>query len=172
MELRLIFGALAIVLPTSVAAQPPAARGGAPVFTAAQADIIIDEESGLLGRPWDVTIDSRGVLYLIDYTMPAIMVVEPQSRKVETVGRRGAGPGEFAQPWALAVHDDTLWVADGRALRIQALPPAGSTSPPGRSAASGLFRRWRLGAAGLSSLAPVAAREFWRSAMHPGQGGR
>lgn len=52
---------------------------------------------------------------------------DTQGKYVRTIGRRGAGPGEFQGISTLGRWDDTVWVTDGKARRITVMAPGART---------------------------------------------
>jgi hypothetical protein len=65
-----------------------------------------------------VGLDRVGNAYVLDWRDPAVYVLDPDGRHLRTIGRTGAGPGEFPQPSGLLLtEDDHLWVFDPSALR-------------------------------------------------------
>lgn len=73
-----------------------------------------------------------------------LSVYDSMGALVRTIGRKGAGPGEFGSILRLAVgRDDTLFVMDDSNLRVQVLDPAGSFvrsfPAPGRFRSFGLL---------------------------------
>src|SRR4051794_18935210 len=54
-----------------------------------------------------------GRVYVLDRVDRAIRVFDPTGRLVGTIGRRGAGPGEFQSINSFGWVGDTLWVMDG-----------------------------------------------------------
>jgi tripartite motif-containing protein 71 len=78
--------------------------------------------SGTMEYPYDVGLDGSDNLYAIDLGSCRLRRFTPEGVLVARTGGPGAGPGEFAQPWGLAVTADGLvYVADTRNHRIVAL---------------------------------------------------
>lgn len=77
-------------------------------------------------RPTGLAIDpSRRLLYLTDTLRHQVLVLDLAGALLNTIGRRGTGPGEFNYPTALALAGGTLYVVDAMNFRIQALTPEG-----------------------------------------------
>jgi hypothetical protein len=55
----------------------------------------------------------------------SVHVFDEPGRVIDTLGRRGKGPGEFLTISALGLVGDTLWVWDAAALRLTFLPRGG-----------------------------------------------
>ena len=72
-----------------------------------------DEENGLIfGRISDIAVDSRDRMLILDGGFSCVKVYDPDSMIVHTIGRAGAGPGEFQQPMAIGVDAaDRIYVA-------------------------------------------------------------
>lgn len=78
-------------------------------------------------RVFDLVSDSRGRIYVLDLSGPAVRVFEPDGSFAHSVGRPGEGPGEVSEPIELSVAaGDTLWVADQGAGRYSVFAPDGS----------------------------------------------
>jgi DNA-binding beta-propeller fold protein YncE len=69
--------------------------------------------------------DTRGRLYVVDARRHVLVVYElATGRLLRTVGKRGAGPGEFNFPTAVAVGPDSrVYVSDTMNYRVQVFSP-------------------------------------------------
>lgn len=65
-------------------------------------------------------------IVVADARLQRIVVYNPDGSYRRTIGKVGQGPGEFVEPVALALLDDTLFVYDGRQGRISAFNYDGS----------------------------------------------
>ena len=65
-----------------------------------------------------VVADRDGRVYALEDTDQSIRVFGPDGRLLRTIGKRGAGPGEFAGARFLQVLGDTLWVYDNQNARL------------------------------------------------------
>ena len=74
------------------------------------------------GRIARVIGDGEGRVYVADQMPPEIRVFGPDGGHVRTVGRKGAGPGEFGGLYGVAwLAPDTFLVVDPRNARVAAL---------------------------------------------------
>ncbi len=108
------------------------------------------------GCPWapvrDVTADSDGNLYLANYTRNNVLKLAADGTCLDTFGTRGSGPGQFRNPYGVAVADDPhlgelLYVADSNNNRVQVLTLAGdhvvTLGQPGTYDEGGTFSELR-----------------------------
>lgn len=71
-----------------------------------------------LSRVWDIGVDSRGRVYLIDVAEAGIVALNPDLTHDRTIGREGEGPGEFSYPILIQLlPGDSLVVWDPRLQR-------------------------------------------------------
>lgn len=76
------------------------------------------------GRVMDIAWDGRGRILVADDLGPHVKVFGADGSYVRTIGRAGEGPGEFSQPWQLAVDaGDSLYVWDAGRSRILVFSP-------------------------------------------------
>ena len=146
--------------PASRAAADPAqdaaaSRGSAadadrPWATSSPTEAALEATSGddvFLSYVWDLAMDSRGRVYVVDGSEPGIIVLKADLTHERTIGRDGEGPGEFGRAAAVQVlPGDTLLVWDVDLQRLTAFAPeseeAASVHSPG--AQQGISRIWRL----------------------------
>ena len=60
----------------------------------------------MFGRPPPAAFDANGNLFVLNDAAGHVVVIDPRGGLVRTVGRKGRGPGEFMQTWALVVWRD------------------------------------------------------------------
>lgn len=79
-----------------------------------------------LSRPVGVAHDpERGRVYVADTRAHAVKVFSDDGRLLDTIGRRGSGPGEFNAPTYLAYREGHLYVTDTLNSRIQVFDAEG-----------------------------------------------
>lgn len=78
----------------------------------------------LIGDLTDVLIRD-GHVYIADGMSGHVLVLTLQGDRVRTIGKRGEGPGEFAEPVSVFISDDdTLYVLDAARHRVSRFGPA------------------------------------------------
>lgn len=65
----------------------------------------------------NVAADARGRLYVLDRDQNIVRIYDAGGKQLSTVGRRGKGPGEFAEPGQLGVGTDGSIVVSDNAKR-------------------------------------------------------
>jgi hypothetical protein len=73
-----------------------------------------------------VTVSRDGTLYVAQPQEHVVKVYDSAGRYLRSIGREGAGPGEFERPSTLGWRGDTLWVADAPQIRIGLFRPDGT----------------------------------------------
>lgn len=82
-----------------------------------------------LSRVWDIGVDSRGRVYLIDVGQEGVVALNPELTYERTIGREGEGPGEFLYPFQVQLlPGDSVMVWDPR-LQRSTVFAAGSEEP-------------------------------------------
>ncbi|MDR3701533.1 MAG: 6-bladed beta-propeller [Candidatus Sulfopaludibacter sp.] len=80
-----------------------------------------------LARPTGMALDrSSRLIYLTDTLRHQVLVFRLDGSFLRAIGRRGAGPGEFNFPTALALSGGRLYVVDSMNFRVQILTPDGA----------------------------------------------
>lgn len=97
----------------------------------------LDGPSDAFGRIRAVALDRSDRLYVADDLNHEVRVFEFDGQLVRIIGREGEGPGEFRDPWGVAIDDaDTLLVWDQNLARFSVFDPQGafrrSFAPPRR----------------------------------------
>lgn len=88
-------------------------------FVIADLDTLVRAEDEVLARPTELTLDERGLVYVLDAGDATIRVLDASGATVRTMGREGSGPGELRSPRSLRVAGDTIRVLDGGNGRVQ-----------------------------------------------------
>lgn len=77
-----------------------------------------EEGPGSLGQPRSITVSAAGEIVVFDEKPAAIIVYSPQGEFLRSIGRQGAGPGEYSALVSLRMHHDTLVAHDRMAHRL------------------------------------------------------
>ncbi|MCP4218007.1 MAG: 6-bladed beta-propeller [bacterium] len=86
----------------------------------------VDDENQFFRLPGDVKIGNDGLVYILDSGNNRIQVFDTSANYIRTIGRGGQGPGDFANPFSLALDkNNNLVVADYNNQRIQVFNKAG-----------------------------------------------
>lgn len=90
-----------------------------------------------------INSDSKGRIYVLDITSQDIRVFNPDGSWSHTLGRKGAGPGEFRSATGLAVgRGDTVWVVDPATDRYSGFMPEGKFLRSHKRGLSGFVDSW------------------------------
>ena len=74
-----------------------------------------------IGRIAEMDIAANGDIFVVDAQVPALRVYDRDGRFIRTIGRGGAGPGEYGRVSGLAVHRDgrvMLWDAANARMNV------------------------------------------------------
>lgn len=88
----------------------------------------LDEEGPeLFGQIADVAVDAAGRIYVLESQAQEIRVFTPEGAHLRTIGRKGGGPGEFADAVALRMRPGgtEFWVVDYGNARYARFDTAG-----------------------------------------------
>lgn len=72
-----------------------------------------------LNAPRNVAVGADGRIYVADSGNHQIQVFDQDGRLLTSWGEFGSGPGQFNEPWGMAVSDNHLYVADTWNHRVQ-----------------------------------------------------
>ena len=101
---------------------------------------------------YDLDVDSRGRVFLVDWPAGGITVLTPDLAYLQTVGREGEGPGEFVTKEVQILPGDTLLVYDSSLGRISLFDPDNlellATRPPPNRERDVVSHLWRVPAPG------------------------
>ncbi|MEP7324786.1 MAG: 6-bladed beta-propeller [Gemmatimonadota bacterium] len=68
----------------------------------------------LLSQVTGLEADSSGRVYVLERSIPAVLVYDPAGKLIRKIGREGDGPGEFREPSGLGLDGmGRLWVVEG-----------------------------------------------------------
>ena len=87
---------------------------------------VVGDEKYTLSHVSDLTVGPTGEIYVVQPQEQSVRVYDPDGRFLDRIGRKGAGPGEFAHPTETGWYRDTLWVLDQGLSRIQLFSPEGT----------------------------------------------
>ena len=80
----------------------------------------------LFHKPADINLDKEGNLYVLDAGNHRIQKLSPEGKFLDSLGRKGQGPGEFQFMGTLVLDDSgNIWVTDLSTNRIKVLDPSG-----------------------------------------------
>lgn len=85
-----------------------------------------DSVRAILSQVSRLVVAPDNSLYLTDWSIPAILHLEPSGQFRRVIGRQGSGPGEFTQIFCIGLVRDSLWAMDIREVRVTLFPPAGA----------------------------------------------
>lgn len=84
-------------------------------FLKFQKSIILQSKNLLF--PADFAVDEEGLIYVVDSKAADIKVFDKKGKFLKTLGRKGAGPGEFLRPFQISIFDDQICVVDSGLYR-------------------------------------------------------
>lgn len=82
--------------------------------------------AGALGNPSHLVVDDRGGVYVLDHGPASIKHYDSAGTFLGTIGREGAGPGEYRDYGALYLVHDTLAYHDAIQSRVTLFAPGGA----------------------------------------------
>lgn len=115
--------ALLTLLPAALGAQAPAKWRLVPEVTYGASDASEAE----LEQVRDFEVAKNGNVLVVDAKAHSVKLFAPTGKFLKSLGRSGAGPGEYAQPNGIALGPDgTLWVHDPKNNRLTQLRDDGT----------------------------------------------
>jgi hypothetical protein len=97
----------------------------------------------MFGRIADIGVDDLGRIFVLDGQAAEIRVFDSTGAHVRTIGRKGAGPGEFRNPTGVRVRGDgTFWVIDPSNARFTLFDSAGMLRRTARRVSSSSMSPW------------------------------
>jgi hypothetical protein len=91
-----------------------------------QPEVLVSTESELLGSPSDIAFDSEGRIWVADPVNKRVVLLDHDGSVIETIGRRGDGPGELQWPARIAANDTLVRVWDLLRYTVQDYRPDGT----------------------------------------------
>jgi len=86
----------------------------------------VDEGPASFSDVRGLATNTKGWLFVVENSTQDVRVFDERGRHLKTVGRKGAGPGEFQMPNGIArAPDGTLWVHDPLNARLTVLNAEG-----------------------------------------------
>lgn len=94
-----------------------------------RSDLVLGDASGtMFGDVLRLAVNSKGTIYVGDWMNTNVLVFSSKGALLDTIGRRGQGPGEFT-----AVHDvvasrgDSVYVYDANTMRLAVFNARGTS---------------------------------------------
>lgn len=85
-------------------------------------DLIIgneEDENYMFYKTWDVKVDKQGNIYILDRGNFRIQKYNNKGRYIQTIGRKGQGPGEFESPRNIFIDpENNIYVNQARKISI------------------------------------------------------
>jgi len=113
-----------------------------------------------LTRVEHLLVDEEGRVYAIDQRASEVLRWSADMKFDAVIGRRGAGPGEFMNPWLMSLSGDTLWVVDLAEDRITGVHRL-SGEPLGVITGSSTWRAAPGGGTEFPFASPRPGRFWW-----------
>jgi len=83
------------------------------------------ESDSAIGKIRSITVDARGNIFVADESASEVLVFDSTGRRIQKLGRKGRGPGEFMQLYSVAIVEGQLAALDPGNSRIQFFDSAG-----------------------------------------------
>lgn len=78
-----------------------------------------DDENYMFYRIVDIALDTQNNIYVLEYGNKQIQKFNRNGQFLQTIGRRGQGPGEFGSPFQIFIdRSDNIYVSDNRKIKI------------------------------------------------------
>lgn len=78
----------------------------------AEVDTVVRPDAPGVAMPSELGIDAAGLIYVTDAAASTIHIIDTSGAIQGTIGRPGAGPGEFRRPRSVRVAQDTVRLID------------------------------------------------------------
>lgn len=72
----------------------------------------LDQTNEIIGRCWNIAVDEKENIYIPDMPQGNIKIYSKKGKLIRTVGKKGAGPGEFVSPMRVDVDNEIICVQD------------------------------------------------------------
>jgi DNA-binding beta-propeller fold protein YncE len=81
---------------------------------------LFDFGTSVLNSPFDIAIDSKGLVHVADFGKSTIQVFDLLGVFRYKYGSQGTGPGQFLGPWNIIIDSsDNIYVTDNNGSRIE-----------------------------------------------------
>jgi len=79
-----------------------------------------DDDNYLFYRAMDIALDNEENIYILEYRNCRLQKFDKSGNYLQTIGRKGQGPGEFERPAEVCIDKTTenIYVKDGRKIKI------------------------------------------------------
>ncbi len=78
-----------------------------------------DDENTMFYQIGDIAVDSQGNLYVLDSGNQRIQKYDSDGNYIQTIGRKGQGPGEFMRPFDILLDEqDNIFLLEGRKIHV------------------------------------------------------
>jgi hypothetical protein len=79
----------------------------------------VDDKNTMFYQIGDIAVDSQGNLYVLDSGNQRIQKYDTDGNYVQTIGRKGQGPGEFMRPFDLLLDEqDNIYLMEIRKIHV------------------------------------------------------
>ena len=77
-----------------------------------------DDDNYMFYRVRDIEVDDHGNLYVLERGNCRLQKFDPDGQYLQTIGKKGQGPGEFENPSQLFLGEENIYVSEYRKIHI------------------------------------------------------
>jgi hypothetical protein len=77
-----------------------------------------DDDNYMFYRVRDIEVDDHGNLYVLERGNCRLQKFDPDGQYLQTIGKKGQGPGEFERPAQLFLGEENIYVSEYRKIHI------------------------------------------------------